>query len=715
MPEETIKAKLEAEEKIKEPEYKPTPDKVAMAEFLDKRIGEMKEYRKNLKVENDWREADREYIPSEIPLTTVRKRFEQDQDTGLRSKLVRVSTDEEGWRSNISDPTLLAKIQTAISIIIDRDPRAVMTALIKKFEKTSKLTNGLWKRNWKISDSKHILKLFSFDLAKYGWGVGRSYPKLIKYNKKILTEYDAENPEKSKWEDKELVWYNDVGKQRLDPYRTWIDEMTKPYDPYSMNECYYELDYSYDAAKVEFEKYKDFDTIGTSAKQTDSEGLSEEQKVQLEKERKDIITFGFYENRLKDLYAIYIPSKKIVLHSDYLPNDDGLLSLWHAPWILRDSNNPYGISLWKIIKGKKELYDKMMNMTMDQLVLSVLKMFFYTGTTDIFGEGIIKITPGKGKQIQNGDIKWLEVPPPGKEAWAGLQYLKAGMDDDSGITPTLEGEITGKTLGEILHAKEASLKRLKIPVENISYAIEQDAYLTLSWMKQIYSTPEIKNFATSTDLMAYENESGLTHNQLFGKPNVETGEIEEYKATFLPELSLHLEEKGGQLYESKESKYFQVGKDIKLEDLGWKGMIDVMPTSILAPSEELEKQRKSEVFNLLVPLLRLPPELVLKPSKQLLKANDEDPEDWLPDAWLELEKGTAQPSLFIDNPALQQGITPEGGGIPQQGATTGQTLQAQTGVAPARGGQTVVPGQQIQRGAQVGGIMGAIKSALRMR
>lgn len=714
---ENLKAKLEEEEKKEEKEYKPNPDKVKMGKFLEKRTGEMKEYRRNLKVEDDWKEADEEYIPSKIPLKTDRKRFEQNQDTGLRSKLVRVSTDEEGWRSDISDPTLLSKIQTAISIIIDRDPRAVLTALTKKFEKTSELANSLWKRNWKVSGSKQVLKLFCFDLAKYGWAVGRTYPSFIKYDKKILTEYNQENPEKSKWEDKELVWYNDIAKQRLDPYRTWIDEMTKPYNSYSMNECYYELDYSYDTAKIEFDKYKDFDAIGTSAKHIDLEGLSKEQKKQSEKERKDIITFGFFESRIKDLYAIYVPSKKIVLHYSYLPNDDGLLSLWHSLWILKDSNNPYGISLWKIIKGKKELYDKMSNMTMDQLVLSILKMFFYTGTTDIFGEGTIKITPGKGKQIQNGDIKWLDVPTPGKEAWEGLKFLKSGMDDDSGITPTLEGEITGKTLGEVLHAKEASLKRLKVPVDNISYAIQQDAYLSLSWMEQIYSTPEIKNFANATELMAYEKESGLTHNQLFGRENKETGEVDEYKATFLPELSLNLEEKEGQLYESKESRYFQVGKDIPVENLRWKGLIDIVPTSILAPSEELEKQRKAEVFNLIVPLLPMPPELVLKPSKQLLKANDEDPEDWLPDAWLELEKGTAKQQLFVDNPETQQqGIFPQGGGAtPPQGATGSNTMQSQMGTAPNQGSPTVVPGNQIQQGAQKGGIMGAIKSALRMK
>ena len=718
---EEIKIKLEEEEEEEEEEkkveYKPSSGKKNVGKFLERRISEMKGYRKSLGVEDDWKEADKEYTPSEIKLTTTKKRFEQDQSTGLRSRLVKVSTDEDSWRSNISDPILLAKIQTAISIIIDRDPRAVMTALVKKFEKTSNLANGLWKRNWKISGSKHELKLFAFDLAKYGWAVGRTYPRLIKYNKKILTEFNSENPKKSKYEDKELVWYNDVGKQRLDPYKTWIDEMTKPYDTYSMNECYYELDYSLDAAKVEFEKYEDFDAIGKSAKHIDLDGMSEEQKKQIEKERKDIITVGFYENRLKDLYSIYVPSKKIVLYYNYLPNDDGLLSLWHTPWIIGNSNSPYGVSLWKIIKGKKELYDKMSNMTMDQLVLSILKMFFYTGTTDLFGDGTIKITPGKGKQIQNGDIKWLEVPSPGKEAWEGLKYLKSGMDDDSGITPTLEGEITGKTLGEILHAKEASLKRLKTPVQNISYAIEQDAYLTLSWMKQIYSTPEIRNFATSTELMAYERESGATHNQLFGKLNEETEEIEEYKATFLPELALHLNEKNGQLYESKESRYFQVGKDIKLEELGWKGMIDVVPTSILAPSEELEKQRKAEIFNQLVPLLASPPELVLKPVKQLLKINDEDPEDWVPDAWLELEKGTAEQQLFVNNPELQQGgmETPVEGGTPSQGVSGARTMQGQAGTAPQRGAPTVVPQNQIQQGNRAGGVLGAIKSALKMK
>jgi hypothetical protein len=679
---------------VKEKEYVPTEEESLLQVFLDRRIKEMKDYREILGIEDDWKEADTEYVPSNLKLDDSRKVFEQDQDVGKRSRPVRVGTDEDSWRSDISDPVLLSKIQAAISIIIDRDPQASLSSFIKKFEKTSTLINGLWKRNWKISESKQVFKLFIFDLAKYGWAVGRSYPCVIKYNKKVLTEYDYEKPENSIYEDKELIWYNDVKKQRLDPFRTWIDEMTKPYDRFSMNDCYYEIDYSYDSAKIEFDKYKNFDKVGDSAKLIDLDNLSDEQKKQQDRERKDIITVGFYENRLKDQYVIYVPSKKIILHEGPLPNDDGLLSIWQTMWVLRDSNNPYGISLWKMIKGKKELYDKMMNMTMDQLVLSIYKMFFYTGTTDLFGDGKIKIKPGMGRQIQNGKIDWNEVPGPGQESWKGLEYIKSGMDDDSGITPTIEGEITGKTLGEVLHAKEASLKRLKVPVENISHAIEQDAYLTISWMKQIYSTPEVKEFSSVKDMLDYEKESGNTHdeNGLYGKLG-DNGEIGNLKAAYYPELSLHLQEKEGQLYESKESRYFQVGKDIKLNDLNWRGIIEVNPISILAPSEELEKQAKQEIFNLLVPVLPLDPNIFYKSAKQLIKARDEDPEDWLPDSWLDLDK--ASEPLFIA-PQMPQNVPQEASG--------GNTMQGAMGVTPNTGGQTVVPQNQINQSAKNTGL-----------
>ena len=673
---------IEPELKVKE--YNPSVKEIEVRDYVKRRIEEMKEFRKSLKVEDRWKEADAEYEPNEIELTPGKKRLESDDELGLRSRLVPVGGDQgQEWRSNNSDPTLLTKIQTAFSIIIDRNPEAVLTALLKKYEKTSDIANSIWKRNWEISNSKQMLKLFVFNLAKYGIAYGRTYPKLIKYNKKILTEVDTENPENNKYENKELVWYNDVGKQNLNPWRTWLDEMTMPYDKYSTNECYHEQDYTYDQAKVEFGNYPNFESIGKSAKvEYDEEGNKSKEKTEGDKRRTDIITIGCFESRLKDLYIIYVPAKSIMLYHSPLPNDDGLLSIWHTMWILRSASRPDGISLWEIIRQDKHLYDKMMNMTMDQLVLSIYKMFFYSGTAQNIGDGEIKIQPGKGQQIINGKVDWLEVPGPGKDAWEGLQYLKSKIDDNSGITPTLEGEVTGKTLGEVLHAKEASLKRIKTPLENIAWAIEQDVYLTLSWTSQIYSIPEVREFADEQEILAFEEENGVVRNSL-SPVNNEEGIQTGFQATYLPQLALHLEDREGQLFESNESKFFQIGVDIKPEQLRWKGIIKVIPKSVMGQSVEVERQMKDEMFNKLVPLFSGPPELFKKAAMQLLKVNEEDPDDWLPDLWLQ------EPNqLFIQNPAMQQ-IGPDGQPIQQ-----GQTMQGASGMTPMQGAPTVVPQQQ---------------------
>lgn len=682
---------------VKVETYNPDADDKILQTFVQKRKDEMQDFRRSLGIEKEWKEADIEYVPHELEFGTPRKRFETDQDTGLRSRMVPIGDQTQDWRQNSAAPTLLVKIQTAFSIMIDQNPEAMLTALQRKYEGTTEIAYALWKRNWSITDAKETLKLFVFDLLKYGWAVGRSYPRKIVYKKQVLTEFDSENPENNKYEEREITWFNDVARQRLSPYKTWIDEQTKPYDMYSMNDCYYELDFSYDTATLEFGNYSAWKYVKPDSKisQDDEQKPAAAENEQNITERTDIVTIGFYLNRAKDLYTIWVPKDKIILHSCPLPNDDGLLDLWQSLWILRSSDSPYGISVWKIIKQDKEFYDKIKNLSGDQLVLSILKFGFHTGTSGVLGDGVINIVPGQSRQITNGKFEWMEIPGPGADSWKGLEYQQKVMDDESGITPTIEGELTGKTLGEIQLAREAALKRIKTPLDNIAWGIEQDAYLTLSWMKQIYSTPEVKEFVDEAELRAYEEEQGVQHNELFQRtdPNAEpqidptTGQPLPPKqigltATFLPELSLHLEDRSGQLFESEKSRFFQVGKDIPVNQLNWKGIFKVIPRSILGTSETIMKQTKTEMANMLIPLFVQPPELVKKAAMQIIKINEEDPQDWLPDSWL-------QPTqMATGTPGQPQGeqplFTPQGG----------QTMQSQTGGTPQQAG-TIVPRGQV--------------------
>lgn len=683
----------ELEKKIEVEGYDPNSDEKIIQTYVSKRKEEMQNFRRSLGIEKEWREADIEYVPHELEFGTPRKRFETDQDTGLRSRMVPIGDQTQQWRSNTASATLLVKIQTAFSIMIDQNPEAMLTALARKYEDRTQLAYSLWKRNWAITDGKEVLKLFVFDMLKYGWGIGRSYPKKISYKKEVLTEYDAENPENNKYEEKTLTWFNDVARERLSPYKTWIDEQTKPYNIYSMNDCYYEMDFSYDKAKVEFGHYKNFDLVKPDSRvvyEKEAKPATPEKESEL-MSRTDIVTIGFYENRAKDLYVIWVPKDKIILHQCPLPNDDGMLSLWQAPWILRSGDSPYGISIWKIIKQNKQLYDKMQNMTMDQLVLSIMKFGFHTGTSGVLGDGVINVVPGQSKQITNGKFDWMEIPGPGKDAWDGLNWKKDEMDKDSGITPTIEGDLTGKTLGEIQLAREAALKRMKVPLDNIAWAIEQDAYLTLSWMKQVYSTPEVKEFANESDILAFEKESGIQRNELYQNTNPETGEPTGLTATFLPELSLHLEDRQGKLFESEKSKFFQVGKEIPVEALNWRGIFKVIPRSILGTSEVIMKQTKTEMANMLIPLFVQPPELVKKAAMQILKVNEEDPIDWLPESWL-VEKTPEQ--IQAEQPLF----TPADGSAPQeqggQQIATQHTMQNKSGNTPTEATK-VVPGNQV--------------------
>ena len=703
--------------------YTPNETQRAVSKYVEKRVGEMIEFRTNLKVEGRWREADEEYVPHELDFGTTRKRFETDQDTGLRSRMVPVGDVTQQWRQASSAPVLLAKIQTALSLIIDNMPEADLVSLSKKYQATSEVAYSMWKRNWSITGAKDKLKLAAFNQFKYGWVPQRTYPRKVKYPKSVLVEKDTDNPENDRYEEKEIVWFNDVDREPLNVYRTWLDEMTKPYDQYSMNECYYEVDYTYDSFKVEFGHYPESECVPRDSYMHRSE---QETKTRLggavrdasnieSKMRKDVVTVGFFESRHKDLYVIYIPLHKIVVYASPLPNDDGYLSVTHTMYLLRNAKIPYGVSLWEIIRQNKALYDKMKNMTMDQLVLSIMKFGFYSGTNPNVGDGKMEIIPGQARQLTSStgkpEVNWMEIPGPGDDSWKGLESIQAMMDDDSGITPTMEGEIQGKTLGETKLAEERALRRMKTPVENLAWLIEQDAYVSLSWMSQIYSIPQIMQFEDEDEMKKFEQEEQVEHYKVFQKEGADGEGQGPIEAHYLPQIALHLEGRDGKLEESKHSKFFQVGKDLMPNQMKWRGIFKVIPRSVMNSSQELLKALKMEIFNILVPILGNPPMMFAKAAKQLLAANEEDYKDWLPDQWVQY-LDNPQAAQQMEQAAQQQGAQGAGGaqgGAPAGGAAPmpngggnapvmapgAPSMQAQGGTAPVAPAQKVVPGNQI--------------------
>jgi len=121
--------------------YSSKGEEADIQQYLIKRISVLKDTKKdildNISFEDIMMEADREYQPEFLSQKqTNGVMLIQGELTGKRgSRIVPITGNEgEEWRSNLSEPTLLVKIQTALAILIDRNPEAVFKALTEKYQ-----------------------------------------------------------------------------------------------------------------------------------------------------------------------------------------------------------------------------------------------------------------------------------------------------------------------------------------------------------------------------------------------------------------------------------------------------------------------------------------------------------------------------------------------------------------------------------------------------
>lgn len=651
--------------------------------FVKKRIGELQEARRmeqfGIEIEKLWIAADQDYAPHRLGFNRLglrgKKSLVEDEDKGWRAPAPTSSLVNLGgtnWQSDISQSNPFVKIQIALSILVDQNPTGVFTAANKKFQYTTELIKQLYSRSWEVAESKQQLKLFIFNLAKYGWAAARTYPLKITNTVKNLTEYNEENPDKSKYEDKEVIEYNDVFRENLDPWNVWIDDMAKPNNKFSVRDWTWRKIYSYDQLEQEFGNWKNFKLIKEGPHGTVTDKIDQTDRMGKKYTDSNLYEVYFYENKMKDLFEVHVGGVDgIPLIQSPLPISDGRgnkkLSLWQTYWNLRHAECPVGIGIYEAIRYDQALLDRIRNMTIDQLTLSIYKMFFYQGTSALTETGDIKLSPGVGKQtLDPKNIQFMQVPGPGADAWQGLQIFKNDLDESSGITDPLMGNVTGKTAFEIAQAKESALKRLKTPLDNITDALNTEAYISVSLMQLLYSIPEVYT-VTDPDLIEDYLKEIQSDPQLYDRT-----EAGQFQAKVYPEFPLNLSKnEKGHLIETKETEFFR----IKPDSLKWEGIINVKSQSVLSPSKQVDKALEQEMFNILIPLLAQPPQLYTKIAKEICKLYDKDPDDVLPDAWLQEELPQSQ-NLII--PTSQSGMSPNAQNGPLQQEMNPVPPQAQS-------------------------------------
>lgn len=638
-------------------------------EFLERKE-QLKNARVNSGIETIWNQADADYLPHE--LGSAKKKILVENERTEVSSYISLSKDE--WRSRIASNDPYIKIQTAISILFDRNPEAVFDPSSKLYESNTRLVEQLYHRTWSDVNlgSKKELRKFIFNLGKYGWSPARRcYKKVVRKDMDAIKRYDLEN-QKFEYEKKDIVDIDDVYFEAKNPFDVWIDDLARPDDPRSRRDWMWREVYDKITATNIFGK-EIADGLNYSSYTEEQEESTKSNKGK-QYTSNNLATIYFYENRLTDKYIIESGGK--IIKTSPLFREDKELSLVDTYWTLKNTDCPYGIGINEIMRNNKVMYDRVRNMTIDQVVLSIYKMFFYSNSEQLDDEGgeEIRLEPGKGKKvIDPRNISWLDVPGPGRDAYVLQENLIKDMENDTGINRTLGGEITGKTAFEVSQAKEGALKRLSIPLRNIKSALEWDAKLCVGLQKMIYSVPKV--YAIVDPQLITEYIANIEDD----KDRYFVGEDGVFNVLKYREFQLSLENNNGNFEPSVKKQFFQV----KPSYLNWDGQINIRVESMIEQSKALERQDTLQVGNILIPLIgqmAANPVLMqayLPSVKEVLKEFDKNPKDWLPDAWL-----SEQPL----NPATVSQEIPE--------MPSGETLQGQT-VGQSEKPQTVVPSTQL--------------------
>lgn len=641
-------------------------------QYVQKRIKDLQMFRMNhygKNLDQLWSDADRDYIPHRMQ-TTGKKVIATDEDRGWRGSIVTLGANE--WQSDLSHNNVFIKIQTALSILIDQNPTGVFTPTTSKFQATSELIKQLYNRSWDFAKSKSQLKLFVYNLAKYGWAAGRTYPLRITRKVRVVTEYNEENPEQSVYEEKEVVVYNDLIRENLDVRNTWIDDGAKPNNAYSIKDWAWRKVYDWDVFQEEFSKWKRTKLVtpgGVLDEVVSNTSVNNTTTPQRSDKKVEVY---FYENVLKDLFVVIANGVPVIL--DPLPISDNQgnkkLSLWQTLWNLRHSQSPYGIGIYEAVRYDNAMLDRFRNMTVDQITLSIYKMFFYQGTGALTETGNITIEPGVGKQVLDPkNMQFLDVPGPGKDSYQGIDMLQKDVDSSSGITDPLSGEITGKTAFELAQAKESALKRMKDPLDNILEALNNEGYITISLIQLLYSIPETYEISDPKLIEDYLNE-------IQSDPDLyDRTEEDQFIAKVYPEFPLNLEkDEAGNMIETQDTRFFR----IKPKLLQWEGIINIKSQSLLTPSKQIDRALNLEMYNAINPYITsidpMAPQKYGKIVKSIIKDYDKDPREILPDIWISDQQPQPAP------------------GLPQSSHEPGAGTGAQPLIVPAD--QTGQPGAQ---------------------
>jgi hypothetical protein len=612
------------------------------------------------------------------------------------------------------------KIQAALSILIDRSPEISLEENNQRYSANRELIKGLAKSSWRNTNSLGQLKLSIFNCAKRGWFVGRTFHRKLKHDARFLKsieEAQGSKEEKHVYDTKSITKVDDIAYMNINNFNAWIDEQTVPEDFYSTRDWMWrEVLHIDDIRKMfpedEFPNMKYVveggdtrETIeGTSYTNYTSANPANEAK----ETKKGMTEMFFYENQYDDWFIIEINGVMVVWEP--LPQDSKRLSVVYGYWNLRGAESIYGIGVIEEMEKWEGMADRIMNMTFRQLLMTIAPPGFYTGTEDP-EDANLKYTPGVLRRtLDPKSISWLQIPEGNKDGAEWLAWIENKEDNTTGITKTLEGDGGDKnsTAFETGVNREASLKRLRLPLKSIQYALDWEFRNRIDLIKQVYTDFEVEHISDPEDIQNYLDEVNADPAYYFIENEGQAGKEVFHKKAYR-EVQLNVEQDDeGNYVEADQKNFFHIKPDM----LHFEGDVIVDIESMLVQSEELEKANTLRLANIIIPLVQgADPAKVGRAVKQTLLAFNKDTRKWLPDEWINAmnTSGSIGPSYAQSKKTAEEEA--KKAAEQAQGGATG--AGADGAVQPIPSPQTVVPQANLDGKMGIGSRMAAAFSAFK--
>lgn len=566
------------------------------------------------------------------------------------------------WMSDNSQPIVWAKIESAVALLVAKNPAVDVIEQDSQFEQKAKVIEALYNVSWEKGNGRQQLVKFVRSLAKYGFVVGREYHRYKKQKINVMVDYDPDE-NRHMIEERDKVIFDEPYFEVLPIRDCWFDYKARPYDEDSMRDWCWTVLYDYSTFEKEFPKSKYPNAEGISGHSESNSSVKSKSDID-DSVNGFKVRLWFYEDKENDQFII--TDGMVLLYEGPLINHE--LSCVTAMWNMRHEHTIYGVGLPEILENNQEMLDKIMNMSLNQIILSISATGFYGGLGDVKATDMI-LEP-KLKKLRDSDkINFVKIPSIDSTVFNMLEVIKNDADEFSGITKSLSGEQVGKTLGEAVLNREAGLRRLSLPLGNIEFALERHAKLRINNIQLIYSRPqasqEIVNdmgLVLSEKLwQEYKEERvrlGQGHPSFVQKfpDNPQTGQL--FKNSFRKERLPLEKTEDGKLETTEQDKWLEITPD----EIEGEFDVKIRAFSTLPMSQTLEESKALETFNLIA---KLPYTDIYKAQRRLLKKRKEDPDDWMitEDQILQNQQAAEQAGaqgMMMEEGASQGALVPPG-------------------------------------------------------